>query len=82
MNDESHVMYNGREMSKQGFRVFVYAKNGRQKLVNSWDEFKSHIEHGEWFSSIEEIMAQEQLDMEESLVESESKKRGRKKASE
>lgn len=77
--DDLQVMYSGREVSKHGFRVFIYAKDGKKKLVNSWDEFMTYVKSGEWFSSIEEIMAHEQLD--KKAIEPESNKRGRKKAS-
>ncbi len=60
--DDSEGTYLGRTVQKEGFRVFVYAKNDKRKLVNSWDEFIRHVETGEWFSSPEELQATEELD--------------------
>jgi FKBP-type peptidyl-prolyl cis-trans isomerase 2 len=90
------VTYQDREVSKEGFRVFIYAKDGKQKLVNSWDEFIRNINTGEWFSTkVEAQYAKQeeektQLFTIEELKESEKlakadnfevKRRGRKKAS-
>lgn len=46
-------MYLGRPVAKEGFRTFIYGPNGTKKLVNSWDEYESHMESGLWFSTIE-----------------------------
>jgi hypothetical protein len=43
------VIYNGRTVPTEGFRVFIYGYDGQQKLVNSWKEYQSHIETGLWF---------------------------------
>jgi hypothetical protein len=43
--------YLGRIVSKENFRVFIYAPDGSQKLVNSWAEYEKHMETGLWFAS-------------------------------
>lgn len=50
-NDQ--FMYLGRWVSRKNFRVFVYSANGKEKLVNSYDEFNKSLESGEWFASRE-----------------------------
>ena len=52
--DVSQVMYQGRWVSKDYFRVFVYSEIG-QKLANSYDEYTKLIESGLWFSAKENI---------------------------
>ena len=52
--DVSQVMYQGRWVSRNHFRVFVYKLN-EQKLANSYDEYEKLIESGLWFSSKEDI---------------------------
>jgi len=48
-NDQ--FMYLGRWVSRKNFRVMVYGKDEKQKLVNSFDEFNTALESGEWFAS-------------------------------
>jgi hypothetical protein len=50
------VIYNGRPVPKDGFRVFIYGADGKQKLVNSWIEYQSNIESGLWFSTKEAVI--------------------------
>lgn len=52
MEGES-VIYLGRAVSKNGFRVFVYSLT-EQKLVESWDEYIDHISSGVWFATMED----------------------------
>lgn len=52
--DVSQVMYQGRWVRKDHFRVFVYNEN-EQKLANSFDEYTKLIESGLWFSCKEDI---------------------------
>lgn len=44
------VMYLGRWVSKNNFRVMVYNKLNEQKLVNSHDEFTKVLASNEWFA--------------------------------
>ncbi len=55
MHPSEEVIYNGRAISKEHFRAFVYGVEGQQKLVKSWDEFQTHMSTGIWFSSKEEL---------------------------
>jgi len=51
----SQFYYQGRWVSKNNFRAFIYGKEDQQKLVNSYDEFIKEIESGEWFASKDEV---------------------------
>jgi|GEM_PF-2306517 len=46
---EEFVKYNGKMIPKKGFRVYIYSRSLEKKLVNSWDEFESHVATGLWF---------------------------------
>jgi len=74
------VIYDGRVVSKKDFHVFVYAVNGEQKLVKSWDEYQSHISSGIWFQkkSIAESIKAPELTQANPIESSEDKKRGKK----
>ena len=48
------AVYLGRIVSKDHFRAFIYAPNGSQKLVESWDEYEQHMKSGLWFATPEE----------------------------
>lgn len=43
------VIYNGKTVLKEHFRVFVKNKKGEQKLVNSWEAYKDALASGVWF---------------------------------
>lgn len=50
------VLYQGRYVDKDHFRVFVY--NGKtQKLANSYEEFETLISSGLWFETKEGALA-------------------------
>lgn len=49
------AIYQGRIVSKKNFRTFIFASDGSQKLVESWDEYQAHMQTGVWFSSLEDI---------------------------
>ena len=49
------VSYNGRMVTTAGFRAFVYSVDGVQKLVESYDEYKKHIDTGLYFDEIKDI---------------------------
>jgi hypothetical protein len=57
MMDGIPAMYLGRIVPKEGFRTNIYAPNGSQKIVESWEEFESHMESGTWFASKEDAKA-------------------------
>ncbi len=44
------AIYKGKLVSKENFRVYVYSTDGTKKLVESWNEFESHMETGIWFA--------------------------------
>lgn len=54
MKGES-VVYDGREVPTEGFRVFIYGANQTKKLANSWSEFKRLVGSGLWFVTPEEV---------------------------
>lgn len=54
--NETMVLYDGRMMPASGFRAFIYAPDGKSKLVNSWDEFQEHMQTGIWFSDMESAL--------------------------
>ncbi len=56
------VKYCGTVVPKEGFRTFIYGANGAQKLVESWMAYEDHIASGVWFSTREEVPAQDALD--------------------
>jgi hypothetical protein len=49
--DGENALYLGKIVDKKHFRVFVYASDGKTRLVNSWDEFESLMKTGLWFAS-------------------------------
>jgi hypothetical protein len=51
---DSPAVYLGKIVSKHHFRVYVYASNGSQKLVESWDEYEREMATGLWFATKEE----------------------------
>ena len=52
--DENNVIYLGRKVSKDNFRVFIYGKEGEKKLVNSWIEYEAYCLTGKWFPTIDD----------------------------
>jgi len=53
--------YQGRLVSKVNFRAFIYASDGSQKLVNSWDEFENHMQTGLWFASKDDALVSQDV---------------------
>ncbi len=51
------VYYNGQNINKSHFRVYVYNAKKESKLVNSWDEYELHMQTGLWFAEIPEVTA-------------------------
>ncbi len=49
MQDE-FVVYQGRQVPKEGFRVYVFGHEGTTKLVNSYEEYEASLESG-WHST-------------------------------
>lgn len=59
------VLYDGRVVSKEGFRAFIYGMDGKTKLVNSWDEFQESMSSGLWFPSKDKIPKRKKKKIEE-----------------
>jgi hypothetical protein len=49
------LIYQGRQITPEHFRAFIYAVDGVQKLVNSWPEFERHMQTGVWFASLSDV---------------------------
>jgi hypothetical protein len=69
---DAPAIYLGQIVSKNNFRVFIYAPDGSQKLVESWDSYEKHMESGVWFATRDDAQA--------SIAEPEKPKRVRKPA--
>jgi hypothetical protein len=72
---DAPAIYLGQIVSKKNFRVFIYAPDGSQKLVESWDEYEKHMESGLWFAT------REHADLSKVTPASEKPKRVRKPVS-
>lgn len=59
--DGAPAVYLGQIVSKENFRAYIYANDGSRKVVNSWDEFVSHMESGLWFATPEECKGAEEV---------------------
>lgn len=53
----SPAIYLGRLVSKENFRAFIYAPDGGQRLVESWEEFEANMQSGVWFATPEDAKA-------------------------
>lgn len=77
---DTQVLYQGRWVSKEYFRAFVYNSTG-QKLAKSYQEFSDLISSGAWFvnkSDIPNILT-EAANTEESPNVVQIKRKGNKK---
>jgi len=54
MMEGTPAIYLGRIVSKDNFRAFIYAPNGGQRLVESWEEFEANMQSGLWFATPED----------------------------
>lgn len=52
--DPDFVMYQGRRVDKNYFRVYVYGMDG-QRLANTYNEYVALIDSGKWFSSKSDV---------------------------
>ena len=52
--EDKQVLYQGRWVDKDFFRVFVYNLSGK-KLANSYSEYTDLIQSGLWFSNVEDV---------------------------
>lgn len=53
---EELVPYLGKTVPRRGFRAFIYARDGRQKIAESYDEFDLFTHSDEWFATKEEAL--------------------------
>ena len=51
---DTQVLYDGRWVSREHFRTFVYNTTG-EKLANSYQEFSDLISSGTWFADKNDI---------------------------
>ena len=63
---EEMVNYLGKAVPRRGFRAFIYATDGRQKIAESYDEFDLYTHSDEWFATKEEALAPKKEVIEES----------------
>ncbi len=52
------VQYLGRAVPKHNFRTYIFASDGRKKLVESYDEFDLFIHSDGWFATKEDAEAE------------------------
>ena len=60
MHVEEHqemVNYLGRAVPKSGFRAYIYSNDGKEKLVESWEEFDLYTHTDSWYATKEEAEA-------------------------
>lgn len=53
--EEPQVLYDGRWVTRDNFRAFVYNSTDK-KLANSYKEYRDLIESGLWFSNKEDAV--------------------------
>lgn len=71
------VLYDGRKVLREGFRVFIYDTNNEPKLVNSWDEYVEHMASGVWYSHKKTDEIPNTAELEKGLTPKSGKKKGR-----
>ncbi len=54
---EEQVIYLGNAVPRRGFRTFIFGLEGKQKLVESWEEFDLYTHSDSWFATKEEAEA-------------------------
>lgn len=50
------VTYLGRAIPKAGFRAYIYSNDGKEKLVENWEEFDLYTHTDTWFATKEEAL--------------------------
>lgn len=59
MQEQKHdelVPYLGKKVPRRGFRAFIYARDGREKIAESYDEFDLFTHSNDWFATKEEAL--------------------------
>lgn len=49
------VLYQGRMVPREHFRVFVYGANNQKRLASSWEEYEELVKTGLWFDSLDAV---------------------------
>ena len=62
---EELVPYLGKSVPRRGFRAFIYASDGREKIAESYDEFELFTHSDNWFATKEEALAPKKEAIEE-----------------
>jgi len=52
---DNMVHYKGKEIPREHFRVYVYDKDNKRKLANSYDEYLELTSTGLWFDEKADI---------------------------
>lgn len=52
--DKQEYFYNEQWIPAHAFRVFIYHRDGRKQLVESYERYMFFLETNEWFTTIEE----------------------------
>lgn len=77
--NNSPAIYLGKIVSKENFRVFIYAPDGSQKLVESWGEYQSHMQTGLWFAEKDKIKIDVEVEVDSDIkIDLEKPRRARK----
>lgn len=53
--EKNEVIYNGKIVEKEHFRVFLYGKDDTKKLANNWADYERLKATGEWFDTLEAV---------------------------
>ncbi len=64
------IEYNGRMVPKEGFRAYVYHRDGHSKIANSWTEFELYCASNDWFATQDEALSRPQDVVEDVTPES------------
>lgn len=60
MSSDGTVIYNGNSVKEEHFRAFIFKADGDVKLVNSWEEYKTYMSTGVWYSNKLEVVVKDQ----------------------
>lgn len=61
------VSYQGRNVTRDGFRVFVFGLDGANKLVNSYEEYEKSLENG-WYSTEQEVPVKKMVQVDSASI--------------
>ena len=52
------VIYNGRAVDSDNFRVVLHHKDGFMRVAEGWEDYQNLLKSGEWFERIRDIPKQ------------------------